>query len=45
MTYDDLKYEFRLTSDGDPWGTGMQWLFASADEIYFNRDEMDVPAK
>lgn len=42
MTYDDLKQEYRLTNDGDDWGTATFWLFNIADEIYFERD-FDVP--
>ncbi len=38
MTYNDLKSEFRLTSDGDIWGTVMQWWLSIADEMYFYRD-------
>lgn len=43
MDLQDLKFEFRLTNDGDDWGHVMRWLFAIADEIYFNRD-FPVPA-
>jgi hypothetical protein len=31
MTITDLKFEFKMTSDGDNWGNCMVWLFAIAD--------------
>jgi len=43
LTYNDLKAEFKLSSDGDEWGNVMQWWFTVADEIYFNRDTIEVP--
>jgi len=44
--YKDIKSEYKLTSDGDSWGHCLCWLFAIADEIYFNRcDEISVPDK
>lgn len=43
LSIDDLKFEYRLGNDGDAWGHCMQWWFAIADEIEFNRD-FDVPA-
>lgn len=38
MNMKDLKAEFRLTCDGDCWGSVMLWWFAIADELHFNRD-------
>lgn len=44
FTYDDAKDELRLDDfAGDPWGTTMAWWFAVSDEIYFHRDDIDVP--
>jgi hypothetical protein len=41
---DDAKAIFREEFDkGDPWGSVMQWLFALAGEIHFNRPEITVP--
>lgn len=37
-TYDDLKGEFRLFSEGDTWDEVMHWWFAVAGEIYEHRD-------
>lgn len=34
---------YRLTNDGDAWGSCMKWWFTIADEIYFNRDNLSVP--
>lgn len=42
MDIEALKFEFRLTNDGDDWGHVMSWLFVVADEIHFERD-FDVP--
>lgn len=42
MTIKDLKIEFRITNCGDAWGTTLSWLFAIAEELYFNRDT-EVP--
>jgi hypothetical protein len=44
MDLQDLKFEFRLTNDGDDWGHVLTWLFAVAEEIYFERD-FPVPDK
>ncbi len=30
----DLKSEFKLTQDGDPWGNAMIWHFNVADELF-----------
>lgn len=38
VTYQDLCHEFRLTNDGDSWGTCMAWLFAIADYQMFELD-------
>ena len=39
-----LKADFRLMSDGDDWGNLKHWWFTIADEIYFNRPGLTVPA-
>ena len=41
LDLDGLKAEFRLSNDGDSWGTAMQWRFAIAAVLY-DRDE-DIP--
>lgn len=43
FSYNDLKKEFNLFSDGDHWGETMHWWFAAAEEIYLNRDQLEVP--
>ena len=43
MTLRDLKFEFRLTADGDGWGNAMHWWFVIADEIHFEREALSVP--
>lgn len=36
----ELKTEWRLTYDsGDPWGSGMSWLFAVCDYLTFETNE------
>lgn len=42
-TYDDLRAEFRVCHSGDLWGCCMSWWFTVADEIYWNRDGIEVP--
>lgn len=37
LTTKDLIAEYRLTHCGDNWGNCMEWWFAIADEIYWNR--------
>lgn len=39
----DLQAEYRVSGSGDSWGQCMAWLFAIADEIHFNRDNLEVP--
>ena len=41
MTLDDLRNDFRQTSDGDGFGNCMAWLFACAIELDIRGD--DVP--
>lgn len=43
MTLSQIQVEYRLTCDGDAWGNAMNWLFAIADEIHFNRS-VECPA-
>ena len=43
MNFNDLKSDFRMTSDGDNWGNCLSWWFTIADEIYFNRENLRVP--
>ena len=38
MSYNDLKQEFNMVDDGDPWGNAMSWWFAIADELEGNRE-------
>jgi hypothetical protein len=39
LNYDDLRTEFRLGDDYDPWGHCMHWLFTIADHLYWNEGE------
>jgi len=32
-----LKQEYKMTYDGDAWGSCMRWLFAICDFLEFNR--------
>jgi len=41
MTLQDLKSEFRLASDGDSWGSVMEWWFGVAGEMY--ERGLDIP--
>jgi len=41
-TYADIKAEFNLDDDGDPWGTAYHWLFRIADSITFHHG-FDTP--
>ena len=37
--------EIRATDSGDAWGNALNWWFVIADEIYFNRPALHVPAE
>ncbi|KPK72274.1 MAG: hypothetical protein AMJ84_04625 [Acidithiobacillales bacterium SM23_46] len=39
LNYDDLRTEFRLGDDYDPWGHCMHWLFTIADHLYWTEGE------
>lgn len=42
MDAQSAKHEFRLTNDGDAYGTAMMWLFTASDVLHFERDD-DTP--
>lgn len=43
-TYADLKADFRIDLRSDPWGHTLHHWFMVADEIYFRRPRLCVPA-